>query len=274
MDECTHIQKMMVEALYDELGRKAIEQFRSHLAQCPVCAEQYGDLQSTLSIMDRREYPAPGPDYWERYQQKLEQRLSREDPQVISLGKVGTNWRHRLHWKPQWGYRIATGLALVALGIIIGRVYLAPPEPVVTTPAPGPLQTQNAAVIQQTRNYLERSKLVLMGLVNMDPDQEANIMQNFSVQQDVSQSLVKEAGVLKKKLTSPQQERLRELVSELEMILRQVANLDNRSDMDEIRIIRMGVQQKFLLFKINVEEMNAPPPDTTAVQKPTKKLVL
>jgi len=273
MDECRHIQKIMIDALYDALGASEREQFQTHLAECPACTDQYAELQSTLTLMDRREIPEPDPVYWQRYNEKLERRLSREVSPAGSPGAFRRNLRGWFRWEPQWGYRIAVGMALVVLGIIIGRVYLAPSGPVATNSATGPVPAQNAAVIRQTRDYLERSKLVLMGLVNMDQEQEAEFMQNFSVQQDVSQALVKEAGVLKKELAAPRQERLRELVSELEMILRQIANLDKQYDMDEIRIIRMGVRQKFLLFKIHVEELNAAPQDST-LQQPSKKLVL
>lgn len=273
MDECRQIQTIMIDALYGELNTAERERFRTHLAGCPVCAEHYAELQFTLTLMDRREYPAPDPGYWLQYDEQLEQRLSREGAPALSPGDFWWNLRGRLHWKSRWGCRIAAAVALVLLGIILGRTYWAPPAPVTTGPAPGTIPAQNAAVIRQTLDYLEGAKRVLMGLVNMDPEQEADFMQNFSVQQDVSQSLVKEAGVLQKKLASPQQEQLRDLVSELEMILRQIANLDEQYDVDEIRIIRMGVRQKFLLFKINVEEMNAEPRDTT-LQQPSQKLVL
>ncbi|MBT8400870.1 MAG: hypothetical protein KJO98_10365, partial [Rhodothermia bacterium] len=63
------------------------------------------------------------------------------------------------------------------------------------------------------------------------------------------------AADLKPSLEDARMRRLHELVSEIEMIMIQIANLEAEYDMPAVDMVREGVERKGLLFKINVEEM-------------------
>lgn len=274
MKKCEHFQSMMIEALYNELDAPEMEQFEAHVESCPTCAREYKQLQFTLGIMHQRRQPELDASYWEGYWERLSERL---EPAVDSASGL-----HSLRDKiaslapeiPRWGYRVAAAAAVLAAGIFIGRIFFTPSVPMQTRQESSHIPVQHAAVRQEVHQYLEKSKLVLMGLMNTNSQQDAEFMENFSLRQEISQNLVQQAGVLKKKLDSPAHQHLKELVSELEMVLRQIANLDKQYDLDEIRIIKLGVKHKFLLFKIHIEELNASGPDSTTGEGEEKQLIL
>jgi len=274
MKMCKHYQSMMIEVLYEEVNSAEMEQFEAHLRECPACAREYEQLQSMLGIMHQRRQPELDASYWERYWERLSSRLEQKITSHSFLENLREKVASLFPEIPGWGYRVAAAAALLTAGIFIGRILFTPSVPMQTREESSRIPVQYATVRQEVDQYLEKSKLVLMGLMNTDPQQEAEFMENFSLQQEISQNLVQQSGALKKKLDSPAHQRLKELISELEMILRQIANLDKQFDLDEIQIIKLGVKHKFLLFKIHIEEMKASGPDSTAVQEEEEQLIL
>ena len=119
---------------------------------------------------------------------------------------------------PAWAFRAAAAAALLVVGILIGRTLLRPPAPRVarthprpSTPAPG--VEQASAPVLRARDYFERSKLILLGLVNYDPAASDVYGLDLPRQKQLSRALVNEAGSLKNDLKAPAQKRLRELVA-------------------------------------------------------------
>ncbi len=66
-----------------------------------------------------------------------------------------------------------------------------------------------------------------------------------------------EAAALKKEIGSSDR-RLERLISDLEMILLQIANLKPDPDISDIEIIKAGVESRDILFKIKLNEARSP----------------
>ena len=60
---------------------------------------------------------------------------------------------------------------------------------------------------------------------------------------------------MKSELSSAEHLRLLDLISELEVTLLQIANLEADYDLQEVEIIQSGAERKALLFKINLNEI-------------------
>ena len=69
--------------------------------------------------------------------------------------------------------------------------------------------------------------------------------------------MIKEAELLKTHL-SPQQLRLYSLINDLEIILLQIANLENEYDFETIEILQSSAKRKSILFKIRIDELLSP----------------
>ena len=83
-----------------------------------------------------------------------------------------------------------------------------------------------------------------------------------------------EADVLKNDLTDSQQHRLQKLVADIEMILLQIANLEETQDLPAVEMIRSSVDRKGIMLKINLEKMKTqhPYPDFQTDSQPKIKI--
>jgi hypothetical protein len=108
----------------------------------------------------------------------------------------------------------------------------------------------------RAREYIERSQVLLLALVNSGAaDSTRAGTADFEVQRKRADMLVSEAAVLRDDLPGGDNRRLRELVTDLQMILREIANLESQNDLDAVEIIRNRVDREGVLLKIDVEQM-------------------
>jgi hypothetical protein len=260
MKACEKCRSLLVEALYDELDPKARSFLERHTTSCPACAAESRALKETLRIMDERARPEPGPDFWDGYWDRLSLRLEKDK----TAGRVSSPWWRKLGrvrtLAPRWAYQAAAAVALLIIGVLIGRTVFVPRRAPLeiarqSTPTPA-IQLVGSDPVLRARAYIDRSKLVLLALVNYDPASEDPYALNLPRQKQVSQELVAEAGRLKSDLNDPRQRRLRELVTDLETILLQIANLEAENDLEAVEFVKQGVENRGILLKINLSEMS------------------
>jgi hypothetical protein len=90
---------------------------------------------------------------------------------------------------------------------------------------------------------------------NFDPKTEDSYVLNLPYQQRISRELLRQAGGLKSQLHDLDQGQLTDLISDLEIILIQVANLDSDSDLSAIELVKNGVKIRGILFKIQLTDI-------------------
>lgn len=259
MSTCEKMQELFVEALYGDLNAEQLAMLDSHLAACSDCKAELAGMRSTLRVMDGRVRPEPGDDFWRSFDTKLEERINESptaQPKVISF-------RKRI---PQWAWQAAAALFLVGVGVVIGRFYIKqePGIEIARNPAAS-IPVQTVSTEAETRRFLEKSEVLLIGVVNTDSTNEEAYSADLAHQKKVSRDLIQEASLIKPKLNDPRQRRLRELVGDLEVILLQIANLEAEHDQPEIEILKSGVDRKGLLLKINLEQLRLSNPK---IEKP------
>jgi hypothetical protein len=259
MKDCKKCSGLLVEALYGELDPEAKSFFDMHVGSCPACAAEFRALTETLKTMDERSRPEPGQDFWDGYWDRLASRRGREKAAEMMPRSWGKRFGRAWSRAPRWAFQAAAALVLIVIGVFIGREVFSPPRtPVeasrqsVKAPAGQPVETDP---VLRARNYVNRSKLVLLALVNYDPKTEDLYALNLPLQKQVSQQLVNQASELKSDLKGPGRRRLRELVADLETILLQIANLGSENGLEAVEFVKQGVESRGVLLKINLSEM-------------------
>jgi len=279
MSECSKCRKYFIDALYDELTPEQKDHFNHHMETCSSCRSEFEKMKSAMEIMDLREQESMPGEFWTNFQQGLETRLDREEKRKKTNVVQFFSPLKMLRTVPRWTQYLAAAILLVAIGIFIGR-YFSPgsysPEPVAQ------IDNQSSSLIKQTAvddrayRYLERSKILLLGIVNLDPEAEEASAPDYSRERQVARGLIQEAAVLKDDLTNANQRKLYQLVSDLEVILLQIANLETTNDLPAVEMIRSGVDRRGILLKINLEEMDrdnrgaSSPIDSKKTEKKTK----
>jgi hypothetical protein len=260
MNECQRIHEMMVDALYGELddGKKAI--LHTHLKSCRDCAGLYQRLTRTIGVMNARETSERDEVFWAGYSERLAERLESQEYR----GKASFRKRlffERFTWHNHPFLRVGAVAALVLIGIFLGKwiwteEHQARPKPqafVSTT-----RQTDALPVLLEDRaeSCLQKSKLLLLALANFDPQTDDKATLNLQNQRHISETLVQEAAYLKTALEDPAETRLRELISDLEIILLQIANLEDEYDLEAVEMIQKGVDKRSILFRIDLSEIS------------------
>ena len=258
MKGCTKFNRLVPEVLYGELDPGQKNWFESHLAECADCARLFAEMKSTLHVMDTRRRKEPSPEFWQDYWHNLETHLDHAPrTKPISDGwwrKVSTIFETQ----PRWAYQLGGAMALLLVGILIGKFYYGSrPITVQSTPS---VELQSFApsyltVDERADRYIQRSKLLLLGLVNIDEGSDEQVDFDLTRQKQVSRQLVLEASFLKDELHDPDQQRIRSLVSDLELILLQLANLEADYDLPSIEMVKSAVDSRAILMRINLEEM-------------------
>lgn len=247
MNTCEQMQDLFIEALYNDLDAERSKTLEAHFSSCPDCAAEYSTMRSTLKIMDSRARPDMNDAYWQSFDARLQERMtSARQP------KPAIPFTRRV---PVWAWQAAAAIILVVLGVLIGRTYLKEESPQIAHPTEQRLPIQRVNANPEVQRFLEKSEVLIIGVVNTDASNEEGYSTGLAHQKKVSQDLIREASVIKTKLNDPRQRRLRELVSDLEVVLLQIANLEAEQDQPEIEILKSGVDRKGLLLKINVEQM-------------------
>jgi len=237
---CKQFESVVVDALYQELDPAQQEVFDIHRAGCPDCASIYEKMSVTLDVMSRREHQDPGEQFWKGYYQRLETKMEPVKPEVRNMVQP-------------WMLQVAATVVLLLTGFLIGRNYFGPGDPGVEFVKKAPSQQVPVQTADyRAQQFLDRSQVLLLGLIDLNsgtPDSSSNS------RKQLSNDLILQADSLQEELKDPQHRRLRELVSELEIILLQIANLEEKNDLREIEMVKGGVDRKGILLKINIEQM-------------------
>ncbi len=280
---CTSREHQIVDALFGDLDAAGWADLQQHLDSCSACAAEFQEMQQTLAVTAQVPEPELPASYWSEYNERLAARIEAARP-FGHLTRLRDEIRNRLAplFMPrpsviQWG----GALALVLLGVFIGRQWQNEPAVIPAQPTPGQVDAalQTVQLTEKTREYLDRSKILLLGLVNFDIEEDDPSFFNLPQQQALASELVQEAALLKTELNESREQQLSALIEDLELILLQIANLEMQQDVPSIELIQRGVDRGALLLKINLEKMKlsereAPAPAKTADEEQAAGLLM
>lgn len=270
MNSCKKCRKMMVAALYQELSTQRQMAFNAHLASCSQCATEYQEMSWTLGVMDQREAPAPDAAYWKGYWNQLSDRLEPEGRRTVL--PAWRNWFPPLIHpvRPAW-ISVAAAVLLVATGIYIGQSgFFGRPE----TGAAMQATVFDPALVAEfnelAASYLERSKMVLMGLDNFNPRLDDPATLNITHQRSLSEELLLQGRLLRSHQVAAADPRLQILIDEIERVLLQVANSRGEDPMWTVRLVQEGIDNNSILLRITLVEIDQADEPADAVEQTVK----
>jgi hypothetical protein len=257
MSECANYKDRLIEAYYGELEPGDREELDRHVASCPECAVELAALRSTLGLMDARKRTDPGAEFWDGYWDRLSRRMLWESIEEGRKPSLVRRFAGYLAALPRWSYQAVGAAALLAIGIFIGGRLIAPTGGPVRETAASVAAGANAqaAAVVQAGNFVERSKVLLLGLVNSGPAGADVYGLDLDGKKAMSRNLAAEAPALRRALTGRDQKRLRGLVAELEVIMMQIANLESGQDVEGVELVKQGVDARGIFLKIDLDRM-------------------
>lgn len=255
MPDCKEHRKMFDKAISGELSPEEFEKLNSHFDNCENCAKEYEALENTLSFMMNRERPEEAGDFLDGLWAKIEPELKAKTKSGFNFNKLWLNFLESVNIFFNHKYQLAAGMAILIIGIFIGKYFVTPSaQPVQETESIETAHVENVALQARADRYIDRSKVLLLGLMNFDPAEDVEAI-NLPRQKKISDELILEAADLKNQLNKPSQKQLKELVADLEVILLQIANLETEYDLSGIELVKNGVDRRGIFLKINIRKM-------------------
>jgi hypothetical protein len=266
--------------LYDyaagELGEEENRTVEEHCRSCSECA---GELEWMRSITSHPPQPPSErlpADYWERFAPAVEQRLV-----PLRSGKTDAPLRWyewfstylQTRWKPVAALS-AAAMIVIALGIFrlvpVAPRHDTPPAVAADTASQTPpekhthvtgptLRGSTAAYTPAMDDYLRRSKMLFIGISNMKLDDAGKV--DLSAEKEASRELLHQARSIRSK---PLDLQSAILVEDIQKVLIDLANMKDGNDVPDVEILRAGIHEENLLFKIRIAESRF---DSSDVQK-------
>ncbi len=254
MNKCKKCESLFEKAVYNELDEHEKEFFHEHLTSCKNCQGNFEELNSTLKLVKLNNEREPDETFMENFWDTLEPNLRKKNTSNRPLHLRIPDW---LSFNFKWKYQIAGGLALLILGFFLGKYLTGGNESTNTNIQPDKIKTEFSenAVNAEASKYLERSKVILLGITNFDPSKEDDEVVSLQYMKKISKQLAAQGVVLKDDLRDPSQQELKRLVANLELIMLQIANLETKHDINGIELIKDLVNSKGIFLKINIQQL-------------------
>jgi hypothetical protein len=241
---------LMYEYVQGELQIAQAHSLEEHVARCNKC---YGELQlvkeSIRIISVRPEKPSDerSPEFWARFVETVEQRTESEKTRPAELNPI---------WDEIWSMiTFRRSLVLGAVGVAAVAVIAL----FVWTSVPGihvdeqPVMVVGGVKADSVRlelaNYFRTSKILLVGISNISLERGEHI--DLSAEKQAARKLVQQARYLDNRVAD---ERSHQLIKALERILLELANMEQKADLPDVEIVRSGIHQENMLFKIRMAE--------------------
>jgi len=255
MKNCKYFQQLLVDEFYSEINSQEKSELDAHLQSCENCKTQQSEILSTLNGMKQYERKEPKEEFWNNYWLNLEGKLDQNPGSwtLSLLKRLSGKTFPTFKLKPNLIYGFATAAAFLIIGIFIGKLVYTPEQ--AQQKYSSQLSQKDIHTIASAERFLERSKVLFLGIVNMDTYHDSEFKPSISKQQEISRELIQQTAVLKDDLQNANQKILLELINELETILLQIANLEKDYDLDAVQLIQNSLDRKGILIKINLGEI-------------------
>lgn len=238
--DATHLtEEAIVLHYYGEETRAERERAVRHLAACDACRTELTELSQVLGIVSAYD-GEPAPDGFERViWARVEQALSESR-------RAG--WRR--WFEPR---RLAFGGAaavLVLVAFTAGRWTSAPPSSS-SSPAPTEAAMPGASgrvLLIAAGDHLERSQMVLVELLNQDPD----LPLLPAGDRTLAAELVADNRLVRQSADEAGEAALSDVLEDLERVLIEIANGGDETSVEELERLRERIESRGILFRMRV----------------------
>ena len=255
----SEIQQQLYDYLLNGLDAEDRRQVALHLHSCTQCSDALNALRQTLALLpNASQQPGDERDdlFWQSLSLRIEQEIREQGhPRQNVIARRFDSLLAFLSLRPAYGIALGGSLAAIVVTMFFLRFTPGQKEPVAVGGVQ-PIDSTSMLARYQTQQrmsrYFDKSEMLLVGIANMKTDEE-NI--DLSAERNLSRSLVHEARFLKQQ---PMDERSAKLIRDLDKVLIELANLEEDYDLPDVELIRGGIHQENLLFKIRMAEARLP----------------
>lgn len=256
MINCNKSKVLIESAINNELSDNELKQLNEHIDTCSKCYAELAGLRNTINTMKNYASPEPDQQFMNNLWKNIAPEIQDSTETRYSFWQRIKKIAESIRYEKKWTYQLAGALSILIIGVFIGKYILSYPNSGDSITKANELKvSKQTALHVKTENYIDRSKVLLLGLMNFDPEFDDVETISLQHQKKISRELLSYAADLKSEMNQSSQSNLKELVTDLEFILLQIANLESEQDIAGIELVKEGVDRRGIFLKINIHEM-------------------
>ena len=211
-----------------------------HLDTCSSCRAAYGALERVLNVVDALPVPERGAAYetdvWRRIQPRL--------PRPAEARGQG-RWAAVL-----WPARVLVCASLLTGAFLVGRFSAISRSPQIRLEVPtvADVQLRDRVLRSAVGDYLDRTGIVLVELVNANPEDTLDI----SAEQERVADLLTESRLYQQTALRAGDHLVGGVLDELERVLLEIAHAPSRLEPAQVEDLQLRLRSDGILFRIRV----------------------
>ena len=228
------------EYIHGELDQEKDILFQTHLAECESCPGRLDEYYQVYVNLRQRQRPEIDKDLHRSYHKELKTRLLIKKP----FGRIYLQLGKLLYSRSPW-VRTAEVAALVLIGVAIGVYFFANDRPQKYISD----ITQNSFIHPVSRvqldymnYYFSASEMILLELINGDPNEADAFLTT-----EIAQKLLVKTFMVHEMALGLNNARMLRFLSQMELILIEIANAHPEETPEMIRAIRISILDAGLL---------------------------
>ncbi len=247
------IQDTLYDFVMNDLSAEEMEAVRVHLRTCADCRAAVDELEQVVGAVPRpQERPSDRVDeaHWAELAARIERNLPSTRPatRTHALTLLERLLVLLPSPRPAVAFTLATLVLAVTAALVIRPWERQKPVEDTSVTQAEPIEQDSAAEADISVHF-RRSKNLLVGLTNKPVESEA--MTDLSVEREASRRLLADNRRYRSEVLDPQSS---EVLADLEKIMIEVANSREHAPASELYLIRQGIRQQNLLFKVRMAE--------------------
>jgi hypothetical protein len=257
------IRRSLYEYVRGGLDAAQAKVVEDHLAGCDKCYGEYQIVKEAIRLVPTpRVSPSAerSPGYWNHFSSTVVARTRETKKSVVTTNPIFEDILSLLEYRRP----LVAAVSSVALLVVVSLLLVT--SGVLRRPS-GEEYSQAASEIKidpvrmELADYYRKSKILLVGISNIEPESGRSI--NLAVEKEAAGQLVRQARYLDSKSLD---DRSRALVRALERILIELANMEQQADVPDVEIVRSGIRNENMLFKIRMAESDYAIPQMNELQ--------
>lgn len=265
---CKKFKDIVVDALYDydKLSGEDKRLFHAHLTTCPACAGEYEEMIGVLALMDQRDKPEMGEEFWDSYYLRLLEKMKESEEKEknkiknkiwLLLKKWWENFKFDIK-RLRWVLYPAAALLLVVLGIAIGRYLYLPSVPGEEEELISSAFSSERKISPVVAEHFETLRPMLIDCANYNAQETSSGEDFVLIDKKILKKLALQNLLLKRIAARGNDVVLTQLLEELELILLELSNAEpgeSNGDIagdETIGRIRDILKKNDTLFKMKI----------------------
>lgn len=244
-------EKLMIDYIANDLPKEQQAQIRAHLHTCPVCANQYQELKSLHGLLIARKRPKPPAVLINGYRLALDRAFRPQEPTVPVVQKL-RSLGHTVFAAPSIGLRLAKALAILIIGIFLGRLIFNPLDIRQKTELPKATVLHLTPVdFHLSHTFWDFTEILLLQIVNSDLNQEPD-SEDFLISKEIAQKLISQSLIIDEMAATMQNKRLTRFITRLQMLLYELTNASDMDGIDSLQQVRRFIIEMDLINEFRI----------------------